>query len=60
MNLFVRLKLLEDISFLLGSGLTQKQIADKLNITQQMVSYYRKVLQQNYYENEGCVNDKDI
>ena len=52
MNLFVRLKLLEDISFLLGSGLTQKQIADKLNITQQMVSYYRKVLQQNYFENE--------
>lgn len=59
MNLFVRLKLLEDISFLLGSGLTQKQIADKLNITQQMVSYYRRVLQQNYFENEGYDDDKD-
>ena len=60
MNLFVRLKLLEDISFLLGSGLSQKEIANKLNITQQMVSYYRKVLKQNYFENEGCVDDKDI
>ena len=42
-----------EISKLRGSGLSQKEIAERLNVTQQVVSYNLKLMKKEYLE--GCL-----
>ena len=58
-NLIHRLKILGEISSLMAWGVPQKIIAQKLNISQQMVSYYRKEIYNQYIEdNASTIDDR--
>lgn len=44
---------LDYLRFLLGNGLSQAEIARKMNTSQQVVSYQKNKLRRKYYENRG-------
>lgn len=56
-TLIERLKIIGEVSSLMAWGVPQKIIANKLNISQQMVSYYRRAIYSEYIEQMALTID---
>jgi len=57
LNAIDRAKMILNIRYYLSHGFNTKEIGQRLRISQQMVSYYRKVLRRAYEDKIHNVNE---
>ena len=60
MNAVERAKLILNIRYYLSHGFNTKEIGRRLRISQQMVSYYRKVLRRAYEDKTHDLPKNDL